>query len=189
MKHPLFSLIAIVFLLILPAKAQQASDFAGQPKFEKGGNLGYFVWKDGDTWKVRWTTFGRMRQFTGSVVAEGGKIKSLKRIDVETVRRVIQSGKGPRVVRQPGGRLATIPGRDTVIVERQQDRIERVKDGEIQFIARTNDDIDGFDFKVADDVSALKFFLEIDGIPRAEFVNIGADARRPADNPFVVALK
>jgi hypothetical protein len=57
-----------------------ASTFDGKPSFKEGKALGYFVWRDGDTWKLRWTTFGAEHKFMGRVVVEGGNVKSFKRI-------------------------------------------------------------------------------------------------------------
>ena len=73
---------------VAPLTAAPASQFDGRPKFAEGEGRGYYVWRDGETWHVRWTTFGAMHRFSGSVVAEGGDLGSLKRIDVETERRM-----------------------------------------------------------------------------------------------------
>src|SRR5262245_51074662 len=50
--------------------------FNGRPKFDEGKALGYFIWRDDDTWKVRWTTFGAERRFNGRVTLEGGEFRS-----------------------------------------------------------------------------------------------------------------
>ncbi len=190
MRNPLFCFtIIIAFFVSLPAYAEQSSEFIGQPKFEEGEDFGYFVWKAGDTWKVRWTTFGSLRHFKGRVIAEAGDIKSLKRIDVETERRIIRPGYAPRVVRGPRGRPRVVAGRGPIVAEREQDRIEKETDHEIRFSSLTDDDIDGFDFKVTDDARALRFVLEVDGRSKADYVHVGAAARRPTANPFVVILK
>ena len=173
----------------LPVQAEKSSEFNGQPKFKEGENFGYYVWKAGDTWKVRWTTFASLRHFTGRVIADGGDIKSLKRIDVETERRIIRPGHVSRVVRGPRGRVRVVERRAPVVAEREQDRIEQETERLIRFSARTDDDIDGFDFKVHDDARQLRFVLEIDGVSRVDQVRIGPDAIRPAANPFVVILK
>jgi hypothetical protein len=183
-------LIPMVACLCLPAVfAQQLSDFEGKPKFEQGEALGYFVWKEGDTWKVRWTTFGKMRNFKGRVTAEGGDIKSLKRIDVESERRIINPGYEPQVVVGRRGGVRVIGGRSPVVVERTQDKIEKESDRMIRFTALTDDDIDGFDFKVAKETRELKFSLLLDGVAQVNIIKIGPDARIPSSNPFVVVLK
>lgn len=101
----------------------------------------------------------------------------------------MRPGHAPRVVRGPRGRTRVVAGRTPVVVEREQDRIEKESDREVRFSARTDDDIDGFDFKVEDDARELRFVLEIDGASRVDYVKIGPDARRPSSNPFAVILK
>ncbi len=96
--------------------ATAAVRFDGKPNFKEGKALGYFVWRDGDTWKVRWTTFGAEHHFTGGVFVEGGELKSFKRIDVDEERRVIRPGRPARAVRGPRGRVrAVAPGRAPVV--------------------------------------------------------------------------
>ena len=99
-------------LLALPAAAQTpAIHFDGRPEFKEGKALGYFIWRDGETWKLRWTTFGAEHKFTGRVVAEGGDIASFKRIDVDEERKVIRPGMAPHTVRGPAGRVRAVrPG-------------------------------------------------------------------------------
>lgn len=189
MKCPLYCLIAIAVFMSIPVFAEQSSEFVGQPKFEEGEDFGYFIWKEGNTWKVRWTTFGRMRQFSGRVIANGGDIKSLQRIDVETERRIIRPGRTRRVVVGPKGKTRVVRGQQPIVEERVQDRIKKESDREISFTARTNDDIDGFNFKVEDNTETLRFVLEVGGRSRTDFVKIGAKKRRPEANPFVVILK
>ena len=43
---------------ILAAVLAQADMFEGQPTFSQGAELGYYIWKEGDKWKVRWTRWG-----------------------------------------------------------------------------------------------------------------------------------
>jgi hypothetical protein len=166
------------------------SRFNGKPKFSEGKALGYFIWKEGDTWKIRWTTFGAEHRFGGNVVVEGGEITGLKRIDVDTERRVIAPGRPPRVVRGPRGRArAVAPGRAPVVVSRDEDRIEQENERRIQFATRTDDDIDGFDFKLKGDAQVLRFVLNIDGVPRPAEVEVGSGNFQPKDNPIVVRLR
>ena len=168
--------------------------FEGRPSFEEGRDLGYYVWVDGDTWHVRWTTTGKMRHFTGHVAAIGGDLRSLKRIDVEKERQVIRPGRAPRVVRGPGGRVQGVrgrvkSGRPPVVATREQDKIDMDGDRRIIFNARTDDDIDGFDFKVDRKVESLRFVLDIDGDSRPALVEAGRRNRHPAASPFVVNLR
>jgi len=164
--------------------------FEGRPKFSEGRALGYFVWHEGDTWKVRWTTFGSEHRFGGNVMVEGGQIASLKRIDVDTERKVIAPGRPPRVARGPRGRArGVVPGRGAVVASRDEDRIEQENERRIQFATRTDDDIDGFDFKVSGSVQTLRFVLNIDGEPRPAEVEIGAANFKPNEQPLVVRLR
>lgn len=185
----------IIFLLLFsmlglsPSVMAQDEMFEGKPAFAEGTDLGYFLWRDGDTWRIRWTTKGQMRQFSGSVSAEGGELKSLKRIDVESERRVLYPGRSPRVVYGPRGRAHVRGGRGPVVVERKQDKIEKDGDKRIVFLTRTDDDIDGFDFKVDEKVRTLRFVLEIDGRQMAQRVEIGRNNRKAESLPLIVRLK
>jgi hypothetical protein len=172
-----------------PARAQAPDVFDGRPAFAEGVELGYYVWREDDTWHVRWTTLGVLRRFTGSVTGDGGDLKSLKRIDVEAERKVIYAGRGPRVVVGPRGRAHVAPGRAPVVVSREQDRIEKEGDNRIVFLARTDDDIDGFDFKVDDKVTALRFVLQIDGRPHPNLVELGRANRKAGSLPLLVRLR
>jgi hypothetical protein len=184
----------IVFVLMMsalglsPGALAQTDMFDGKPTFAEGVDLGYYVWRDGDKWHVRWTTLGGLRRFSGSVVAEGGELKSLKRIDVEEERRVLYPGRAPRVVYGPRGRPHVRGGRPPVVVSREQDKIEKDGDHRIVFVARTNDDIDGFDFKVDKKVTSLRLVLQIDGQFRPQHVEVGSQNRKLPRLPFVVRL-
>lgn len=170
-------------------QAQNAGMFDGRPTFKEGWDMGYWVWREDNRWHVRWTTMGRMRRFSGTVIAEGGELEDLKRIDVEVERRVIAPGRAPHYVRGPRGRIRGVaPGRAPVVATREQDRIEKDHDQKISFIAHTDDDIDGFDFSV-DRVAVLRFNLGIDGKPRQGVVEVGRNNSRPGSNPFFVNLK
>ena len=62
-------------------------------------------------------------------------------------------------------------------------------DNRIVFNARTNDDIDGFDFKVDDKVNVLRFVLHIDGRPMPNLIEVGKDNHKPGTLPLFVRLK
>ena len=47
-----------------------AETFDGRPTYKEGKALGYFVWRDGDTWKRRWMTFGANHKFNGRIVVD-----------------------------------------------------------------------------------------------------------------------
>jgi hypothetical protein len=162
----------------------------GQPKFSDGKALGYFVWKDGDTWKLRWMTFGSEHRFSGRIVVEGGAIRSLKRIDVDTERRVIAPGRPGRVVRGPRGRVrGRVGGQAPVVASREEDRIEQETEHVIQFTTRTDEDVDGLDFKIDGNAGLLRFVLEIDGEPRPAEVEVGKGNFKPNEHPLVVRLR
>ena len=167
----------------------QVADFDGRPVFSEGADLGYYLWKEADTWRVRWTTKGVMRHFAGAVTAEGGKLKSLKRVDVETERKVLYPGRPGHLYVGPRGHLRTTPGRAPVVVSRDQDKIEKDGDSRIVFTARTDDDIDGFDFKTDDKVITLRFQLQIDGKPLPGLVEIGRNNQKATGLPLVVQLR
>jgi len=162
----------------------------GQPKSSSGKALGYFLWRDRDTWKLRWMTFGAEHRFSGRVTVDGGEIQSLKRIDVDTERRVLAPGRVPRVVRGQRGRVVgRVGGRAPVVASREEDRIEQETEQLIRFVTRTDDDVDGLDFKVTGSVRALRFVLEIDGAPRPGEVEVGRDSLKPNENPLIVQVQ
>ena len=161
----------------------------GKPTFSEGKALGYFVWKDGDKWKLRWTTFGAAHRFAGRVVIVGGTVGSFKRIDVDEERKVIAPGRAPHLVRGPRGRLRGVAGgRPAVVASRDEDRIEQEDERTIRFNTRTDDDIDGLDFKVNGAATELRFFLMIDGTPRPAEVEIGKNNFKPHAHPLVLRL-
>ena len=190
MKRTIGMAVAILVAAgAVPVAAADAARFDGRPAFVEGSDRGYFVWRDGETWHVRWTTQGAQRRFTGQVTAEGGDLKSLKRIDVEKERPLLAPGRPGHAWRGPRGRLHVRPGRGPVVAEREQDRIEKDGDREIHWLSRTDADIDGFDFKVDSHVTHLRFVLEVDGESRPGLVEFGRANLRPERNPYGVDLR
>ena len=179
--------------LVLSAPVLQAqpdvSRFNGKPTFSEGDALGYFIWKDGDTWKLRWTTFGAEHRFTGRIALEGGEIRSFKRVDVDTERKVIAPGRPQRVVRGPRGRARIAPGRGAVVATRDEDRIEQESERVIRFATLTDDDLDGCEFTVTADTQVIRLVLEIDGVARPEEVEVGAANVKPNQSPLVIRLR
>jgi hypothetical protein len=183
--------LAVATILVIPP-ATSALDLAWcdrRPVFKEGWDRGYYVWREGDTWHVRWTTMGKMQTFTGTILAEGGELGDLKRIDVEKETKVIRSGRPGRVWVGPYGRVHRRPGSAAVVATKEQDKIEKDGDHKIVWRARTDADIDGFDFEVEEDVSELRFVLEIGGQSRPGDVEVGESNRQPPHNPFVVPLR
>lgn len=165
---------------------QPANVFDGRPEFKEGSDRAYFVWRDGDRWHVRWTTRGQPHNFAGTVRATGGKLESLKRVDLDEELRIIRPGAPPHVVRGPRGRVRGVaPGRPAVVAEKTADHVDRVDDHLIRWTTRTSADIDGFDF-TASGVGSLQFDLKIDGVSRPVDVQIGRGNTHPPANPFTV---
>ena len=189
------SLAAVALLAVALMAPRLSADtplarMDGQPKFSNGKAFGYFVWRDGDTWKLRWMTFGAEHRFTGAIRLEGGEIRSMKRIDVDTERKVLAPGRPGRIVRGPRGRvIGRRGGRAPVVAARDEDRIEQETERLIRFVTKTDDDVDGVDFKVAPDTSALRFVLEIDGEPHPGEIEVGKDNVKPNESPVVVRLR
>lgn len=92
-------------------------------------------------------------------------------------------------MRGPRGRLHTATRPTTAVVTREQDTVEKDGDRTIRFRARTAADIDGFDFDVDENVTALRFVLEIDGQTRAVDVEVGRNNAKAGGNPFTVPLR
>jgi len=189
-NKPIVAAVFLFTLLVLHAPSAQAQieKFDGRPDFSKGSELGYFIWHEGDTWKVRWTTTGAQRSFTGAVTAEGGELRSLKRIDLDSEREVIRPGRAPRAAVGPRGRVYARRGSPPVVVTHEQDHIKKDGDRRIVFDARTRDDIDGFDFKVDERVFALRFNLEINGKALSRQIEVGRENQHPPNVPFEVKL-
>lgn len=186
-------LIASIGVLSLSAQilAQTpATTLDGRPTFSEGKALGYFVWRDGDTWKLRWTTFGATHKFNGRVIVEGGQIKSFKRIDVDEERKVIRPGSAGHVVRGPRGRVRGVTGgRPAVVAKRDEDKIEQENEQQLRWLTQTDNDIDGVDFKVTDNATVLRFNLQIDGVGRPAEVELGRNNVKVERLPLVVRLK
>ncbi len=189
--HPLRVATLLLMAAVLPPARVRAqapvAAFEGRPFFSEGADLGYYLWKDGDTWKLRWTTRGALRHFAGSVTAEGGKLKSLKRIDVEKERKALFPGRVPHPVAGARGNVRTKGGRPPVVVDR--DKIDRDGDNRIVFSTRTNDDIDGFDFKTDKQVTDLRFLLEIDGKEYPRLVEFGRGNQKASNIPLAVRVQ
>ena len=186
--------LAGVSLAVLPVPASPVQTnearFVGKPEFSSGDALGYFIWKDGDTWKVRWTTFGSAHRFSGRVVIEGGEVRDFKRVDVDVERKVIAPGRPARVVRGPRGRVVgTQRGRAPVVATRTEDRIAQENEQLIVFNSQTDDDLDGFDFKVTASTTVIRLNLELDGQPRPAEVEVGKNNFKPNENPVVIRLR
>jgi hypothetical protein len=190
-RAPTLVLLSLLAVIAPTSSAQTlAARFDGRPEFKEGKALGYFIWRDGDTWKLRWTTFGAEHRFNGRIVLEGGELGSFKRIDVDEERKVIRPGAPTRVVRGPAGRVRGVrPGRAPVVAERTEDKIEQEDERTLLWLTKTNDDIDGIDFKVSESTTVIRFNLMIDGQARPAEVEIGKENFKPNENPVRARLK
>ena len=191
----IWGIVAVALLavgLLAAAPPQVTNDvamFDGKPTFKEGKDYGYYIWRDDDTWHVRWTTLGARRVFRGIVRARNGELYDLKSVDVETERTVIAPGRPARVVRTPRGRTRVLPGREGVVATRIEDVAQLVSRQEINFRAITDDDIDGFDFKVRAAADQLRFELMIGADARSVDIEVGKDNKHPTGDPFVVKLR
>ena len=173
-----------------PDSAAEVPRFDGRPAIEEGPERGYFVWRDGEIWHVRWTARGAQRHFTGEVVAEGGKLKSLKRIGLDTEVLARSQGQSGGVIVSPEAPYGkVVKSRPPSVRTRPQDHVDKESDREIRWNSRTDTDVDGFDFKVTVDVLSLRFLCAIDGQAVPADVFAGSGRVHPDLNPFVVALK
>jgi hypothetical protein len=183
-------LIAVSFVVVHSSAAlAQPAMYEGRPAFAEGTELGYYIWKDGQQWHVRWTTKGAARRFTGTVVADAGEFHKLKRVDVESESRVLYPGRPRHVVVGPRGRARVVGGRAPVVVSKDQDKVEKEGDRLIVFNALTVGDIDGFDFTTDDRMSELRFTMQVNGQPMPNIIEVGKNNDKPHHLPLVVQLK
>lgn len=189
MTRSTFAALLVCLSAVAPAAAGvPAASCDGRPAFGAGEKLGYWVWREGSRWSVRWTTLGALRAFAGSVEAEGGDLKRLDRVDVERESRVVRGGRPGHTWVGPRGRVHHNPGRAPVVATHEQDKIAKDGDSRIVWSSRTDLDIDGFDFDAGAKVTRLRFTLRLDGRTVAQDVALGASAVAPAQNPFAVEL-
>ena len=182
-------LILVIVMLAVPrAFAQKLEEFDGKPEFTEGLELGYYVWRDGDTWHIRWTTTGTKRHFTGLVLAEGGNLKSIKRVDLESDTLVVRR-RAPRTTIDRRGHPHTSAGGEPVVTRRRsQDKVEKDGNQRIRFDAHNDGDIDGFDFRVEKNVTALRFTMEINGKDAHKHVKVGKNNSKMLETPFTIKL-
>ncbi len=184
--------IVAALLLAIPVLAFDVTveQLQGKPDFKNGEALGYFVWIDGDTWKVRWTTFGGAHQFMGRVMTDAGSFRDFKRVDPDTERKVIAPGRPARVVRGPRGRVVGVTGgKPTVVATKEEDVILQETEQLLRWNTKTTDDTDGLDFKISRDVSVVRFQMAIDGKPVPREIEVGKNNVKPNQLPLVVRVR
>lgn len=104
----LLVVLALAWLLPSPAAGSNhgwPGYATGRPDFQAGGDLGYFIWHDGDGWHVRWTTAGRTRMFSGAVSTDG-TFRDVKAVRTE------KGGVAVRTARQLNFRATSSGGVD-----------------------------------------------------------------------------
>jgi hypothetical protein len=183
-----WGLLLLLVLVSRPVAGVEPDWVDGRPEFKEGVDRGYFIWREGKQWHVRWTTRGSAR-FSGSVTSQGGELKSLKPIDVDEIVQQTDEGRESRVVVGRRGGIRVKPGTNPGRVKREQDRIRKDGEQRIHWTSRNDADLDGFDFKLDDEVESLRFVLEIDGATDALSVTVGGRNRHPDRNPFSVELR
>lgn len=92
MKRALMLGLMIVVSTIGLIAQGDAARFEGRPIFREGFDRGYYIWHEGNEWHVRWTTNGRMLNFSGQVIADGGKLTDLDRVDLERESKIVRTG-------------------------------------------------------------------------------------------------
>ena len=184
--------IALVSLVALPAPIlAQENVHDGTPAFSASRPIAYYVWRDGGTWHVRWTSLQRMRKFNGSVIAQDGALTALVRIDPEKelASRAPSSNKLPfTIVREgPVGRPPSPPPPSTKAMSRAD--IEMDGTNRITFDSQVDGGINGFDFTADESVTELAFVLEIANKSQPGMVFVGRKSEKPESLPLVIVLK
>ena len=92
-------------------------------------------------------------------------------------------------MRGPRGRVVGVRGgRAPGVVTKEQDHIDM--DGHQRIVAaRTDDDIDGFDFGVDDRVTELPFVLNVNGNPHPAIVEFGQNNQKARGLPLVIRIR
>jgi hypothetical protein len=190
LRNAVLSLALVSLCAPLMAADVEVSVLRGKPQFSEGDALGYFIWIDGNTWKLRWTTFGAEHRFMGRITVDGGEFRKFKRIDPDVERKVIAPGRPGRVVRGPRGRVVGVAGgQPAVVATKEEDIVHQESETLIRFNTKTGDDLDGVEFELTPSATAVRFQLAIDGKPRPEEVELGKSNFKPKQTPLVVRIK
>lgn len=158
------SLATLAAVLAVTAAAQDAdpANPGGRPKYKNGQPARYVVWHDADGWHLR-TTTNKDTKFDGAVEIVGGKFVNLQPATVE--------GKaGAKKKANPkSADYGTWNPEHTVF----------------QFNFSTRDEgSDGFDMKVSDTATAIKFVLKVNGKEVPEAIFIGSKNEHPKGSSF-----
>jgi hypothetical protein len=181
------ALVALTSMLMVSGfGARQFDQYEGRPAYKEAHAGAYYVWHDGDKWHVRWIGLDRPRDFTGSVVAEGGTLRDLRQVDVTVEARDVPWLRS---------HLITVVGRagsnNSMTGMPPTDRANIRNDGKskIAFDVRIENNIGGFDFSPDSDVTTLKFDLQVDRKSAPEKVSFGKQGQQPDALPLAVTLK
>lgn len=123
-------------------------DPLGKPRaLSKGQAIRYGVWFDAEGWHLRTDTGGKVHEFTGVIDVVGGKVTSI--FDFDGLEAGGKKGKS-----------------DFGMLNQAKNQIS--------YKFRTGKGRDGFDFRVDDAATEIRFTLLIDGLASPERVLIGA---------------
>lgn len=178
-------LLALLCLCGSLAHAQTPVSLAGRPTFSQNDVPAYYIWRDGDHWHVRWSSFSWARNFAGSILADSSSLTNLRKVDPFSELGVMypMRQKLLRVVLDKDHPAGFGP------VESSNRDIRMKGKQTIRFSSRTEDSVDGFDFTTEDGVQTLTFDLKIEGKPAVGIVYVGSGNSTPDSLPLVVSLK
>lgn len=132
------------------------ADPKGMPTgFKAGLSSRFAIWYDNDGWHVRVTTASALTAFTGLIEPKDGKIVNLKLVSGTTGKK--------------GGDLPGL-GRDTKSIDMNNEISKGL--------------LNGYDFKLDDKVTAIKFDLKVAGKAEPSMIFIGAKGARPKEAVF-----
>jgi hypothetical protein len=142
----------------------EAVDPSGKPNgYRPGLTTRYAIWFEGDTWHFRTTTAKDTKVFSGSMEIIGGKMVDLKPVSAD-------KGKKNN--------------------KKNLDYANWTPDGtQLSFSFTTGTLQDGFDMKVSDKATAIKFALKIEGKEMADHIFIGAKNGHPKGATFYLPAK
>lgn len=137
----------------------ESVDPKGKPKdYKPGLTTRYAIWHDGDTWHFRTTTSKDTKVFSGTMEIIGGKMVDLKPVSAD---------KGNKKNKKNLDYASWNP------------------DGtQFTFSFTTGTAQDGFDMKVSDKATAIKFVLKVEGKEMADHIFIGAKNGHPKGASF-----
>lgn len=93
-KFPRYLVPAAILAALLAMSASTIlakEDWQGRPEFAPGAANGYFVWKDGDGWHVRWTNKGEKKfRYEGTITTSGSfsRFEAVEKDRKDTIRKV-----------------------------------------------------------------------------------------------------